>query len=80
MANVAIPIREFGNPNTSAWSESITLLQLILALMLQDGVKPASFKTLNLSIVKINDAINPDTPAASIIQADVRLLNSMAEV
>jgi hypothetical protein len=75
MAKVAIPMSEFGNPKTSAWSESITLLQLRVSLILHEGVKPESFNTLNLSIVKMKDARKPEIPARSITQAesDLRL-------
>ncbi len=80
IANVAIPIRELGNPKTSACSESITLLQFMLALILQDGVKPASFKTLNLSIVKMNEAKKPVRPAISKAPAEIRLSSLIMSV
>jgi hypothetical protein len=47
---------------------------------LQDGVKPASFKTLNLSIVKINEARKPVIPAISNVAAEIRLLGLMLPV
>jgi hypothetical protein len=73
IAKVAIPIKELGNPKTSACSESITLLQFMLAFILHDGVKPESFKILNLSIVKIKEAKKPLMPAISRVAAELRL-------
>jgi len=80
IAKVAIPINELGNPKTSACSESITLLQFILAFILQDGVNPASFKTLNLSIVKMNEARKPLMPAIIKAPAEIRLSDLIVAV
>jgi hypothetical protein len=41
---------------------------------LQEGVKPESFRTLNLSIVKIKEAKNPIIPAKSRVQAELSCL------
>jgi hypothetical protein len=80
MEKAPMPIIEFGNPNTSACLESITLLQLRVAFMLQEGVYPASLRTLNLSIVKIKEATKPDKLATSMVQAEVLFFSNTQEV
>jgi hypothetical protein len=55
-------------------------LQLRVALILQEGVYPASLRTLNLSIVKIKEATKPDRLANSMTQAEVLLLSFIIEV
>jgi hypothetical protein len=62
MAKAPIPSREFGKPKTSACAESITLLQLRVSEMLQEGTNCESLSNLILSIVKRKDAMKPMTP------------------
>ena len=78
--NAPIPIIELGNPNTSACLESITLLQLRVELMLQEGVYPASLRTLILSMVKMKEAIRPERLATSMVQAEVLFFNNTQKV
>jgi len=80
MEKAPMPIIELGNPNTSACFESITLLQLRVEFMLQEGVYPASLRILNLSIVKIKEATKPDRLATSMVQAEVLFLSNTQEV
>jgi hypothetical protein len=60
IAKAPIPIRELGKPNTSACSESITLLQFRVSEMLHDGTNCESLSRAILSTVRRNEAVKPD--------------------
>jgi hypothetical protein len=66
MAKAAIPIKEFGNPKTSACSESITLLQFKISEILHAGTNCESLSSAILSTVRRKEARNPDTEPINI--------------
>lgn len=77
IAKAPIPIKELGNPNTSACSESITLLQFKVSEMLHDGTNCESLRSLILSIVSRNDAAKPQTDAKNMTRPDDALLEKV---
>jgi hypothetical protein len=50
-----------------------------VALILHEGVNPESFKTLNLSMVRMNEAAKPRMPAISMVSAEVPFFSSIAQ-
>jgi hypothetical protein len=61
--NAAIPMRGFGNQRRAACSLSITDLQLRNGEMSQAVVAAGSAATLNLSRVRLKEAIQPVMPS-----------------
>jgi hypothetical protein len=70
-----------GNPNTSAWAESMTLLQLRISLILHEGTNWESLRSFILSIVNKNEAIKPTiAPIVAIRPEKNRVSNLIAEL